>query len=95
MEFVYLRARFPNRWVRDTSIAYDGEPIELWRPMAVGETAGETYAKGRGRCTFLRNDYLCELHDILKPSEGRLYDHTMSDDDANRMMIAVATTWRK
>ena len=57
--------------------------VYVLTPAIVGRESGEAPAHPSGRCTFLNQENLCDLHDLdLKPTEGRIalcHDRTPPD----------------
>ena len=72
----------------------DVQPIEILCPALVGSEAQMAPFWPVGRCTFLTEQNLCELHVLdLKPIEGRLVScHALYDDCG--IHEAVMCTWK-
>ena len=83
-------AGFARRMMRDYWVGHS-EDIDIISPAIVGHDNGNAPFFPNGRCVFLTEEGLCELHDLgLKPLEGRVascYDIT---SDAHK---DIAMTW--
>ena len=71
--------------------------IDIISPAIVGCEGGSAPSWPSGRCTFLTDEGLCELHDLgLKPIEGRAAHHdTIAQGphpDLHRMVAALWET---
>ena len=57
--------------------------VYVLTPAIAGRESGEAPAHPTGRCAFLNENNLCDLHDLdLKPTEGRIalcHDRTPAD----------------
>jgi hypothetical protein len=66
--------------------------VYVLTPAIAGRESGESPAHPAGRCTFLNENNLCQLHDLdLKPTEGRIaLCHDRSPTDLHERM---GQTW--
>lgn len=70
----------------------DTPDINLLCPAIVGYENKNAPFWPNGRCTFLNEKGLCELHDLgLKPTEGKVAIHGKKDEDTH---YEVAKTWK-
>ena len=70
------------------------DDVNILAPAAVGSEKAYRPFWPTGRCTFLTDEGLCELHDLgLKPTEGRKASCAESHDKAMVLHEAVARTW--
>lgn len=70
------------------------EDIAIISPAIVGREGQQAPFFPYGRCTFLTDEGLCELHDSgAKPAEGRLALCTQSVDDGASLHEEVALAW--
>lgn len=70
----------------------EDEDVHLLAPAIVGREGLSAPFWPNGRCTFLTNDGLCELHDLgLKPSEGKIASCVTEVSDG--LHKAVAFEW--
>ena len=69
-----IEAGYADRLMVDWWFDRDqNKTIYLLTPAIVGRESGEAPAQPEGRCTFLDEAGLCQLHDCdLKPTEGQI-----------------------
>jgi hypothetical protein len=77
-------------WCADAEFPND---VDILAPAVVGYEGARAPYFPRGSCTFLK-DGRCELHPLgLKPLEGRVAIHGMSDELSNSVRTHIVRLW--